>query len=68
MLVSEWKIEEKECCIDVPWGKKEYYINHKYICKNCRKYSPGSSLYLFCPHCGASMINGKEEVEFSGAN
>lgn len=65
MLISEWEIEEKECCSYNFWDEKEYYTDYKYICKNCRRYSPGIFPYLFCPQCGASMTNGKE---MSGAN
>ena len=60
MVISEWEIETKDCCINNFWDEKEYYVSHKYIYKNCRRYAPGIFPYLFCPHCGASMINGKE--------
>ena len=29
MLISEWEIEEKECCSYSFWDEKEYYIDRK---------------------------------------
>lgn len=68
MVISEWEIEIEDCCTDNFWDKKEYYISRKYICKNCRRYSPGVFPYLFCPHCGAEMVNGKEMSRSNGTN
>ena len=68
MVISEWEIEIEDCCIDNFWDGKEYYVSHKYICKNCRRYSPGVFPYLFCPHCGAEMVNGKEMSRSNGTN
>ena len=68
MVIPEWKIEIEDCCIDNFQDGKEYYVNHKYIYKNCRRYSPGIFPYLFCPHCGTSMTNGKEMSRPNGTN
>ena len=68
MVIPEWKIEIEDCCIDNFQYGKEYYVSHKYICKNCRRYSPGIFPYLFCSHCRASMTNGKEMSRPNGTN
>ena len=47
MVISEWELEIEDCCIDNFWDGKEYPISRKYICKNCRRYSPGVFPYLF---------------------
>ena len=68
MKISEWEVEELYDYIEPMWEEKEYFTWHKYYCKNCRGRAPGNYPYMYCPHCGHFMRNGKIALTTNGTN
>ena len=64
MKISEWEIEELYDYIEPMWEEKEYFTWRK----NCRGRAPGNYPYMYCPHCGYFMRNGKVALTTNGTN
>ena len=68
MKISEWEVEELYDYIEPLWEEKEYFTWNKYRCKNCNGMAPGNHPYMYCPHCGSFMRNGKVALATNGTN
>ena len=69
---GEWDIIDKSMRIDLENAREQYrvlgYPHRTYLhmqCSKCRKVTmvDSSIAYEFCPHCGAEMRQGADDVQ-----